>query len=390
MDSQAPVTPFAPAPTPPPKDPQLKGVVGLQNMGNTCYANSTIQLLRAVPELNTLCLQPNLEDLCVNKESVPSRILLAYQDLLRSLWSAHRPAYVRPLGFLSIIRDNVKGTLYENFARPMQNDSHEYMVYLLDNFHEALNTRAGETPVPVPTGTPSTPEEMRDLAARGWSAFTHRNQSPIVDQFFGMTRKTLECQGCKHKSYQWETFNVFKISSNGMTFDEWIRNEYTPEVIEGFECTPCKTAEKGRQTLKIQTHIWQLPSTLFVGIKRFTPDGRKVMTPCPYTGTHVSFAGYFAEESNHPSKSWAYECRAVADHHGGHLGGHYSAQFCHPITNAWWWLDDEMSQPMMRGSMFGPSTYVLFFRRVYETERGVEAGAGAGAGAPAAAQAPEA
>jgi ubiquitin C-terminal hydrolase len=355
----------APAPAPPPKDPRLKGVVGLQNMGNTCYANSTLQLLRAVPELNTFCLQPDLEARCVDKDSVPSRILLAYQDLLRSLWSAHRPCYVRPLGFLSIIRDNVKGTLYENFARPMQNDSHEYMVYLLDNFHEALNTRAKEAPLPSPTGTPSTPEEMRDLAARGWTAFTHRNQSPIVDQFFGMTRKTLECQGCKHKSYQWETFNVFKISSSGSTFDEWIRNEYTPETIDGFECTPCKTAEKGRQTLKIQTHLWQLPSTLFVGIKRFTPDGRKVMTPCPYNGKGVSFGAYFAEESDHPSKAWAYECRAVADHHGGHLGGHYSAQFCHPITNDWWWMDDEMSQLMQNGPLFGPSTYVLFFRRIY-------------------------
>jgi ubiquitin C-terminal hydrolase len=357
--------PSAAAAAPPPKDPRLRGVVGLQNMGNTCYANSTLQLLRAVPELNTLCLQTNLEEQCVNKDSVPARILLAYQDLLRSLWSAYRPAYVRPLGFLSIIRDNVRGTVYENFARPMQHDSHEYMVYLLDNFHEALNVRAKEARLPTPSGNPTTPEEMRDLAERGWTAFVHTNQSPIVDQFFGMTRKTHECQGCSHKSYQWETFNVFKISSSGMTFDEWIQNEYTPETIEGYECTPCKEASRGRQTLKIQSHVWQLPSTLFVGIKRFTPDGRKVMTPCPYDGKGVSFAPYFAEESLHPSKSWTFECRAVADHHGGHLGGHYSAQFCHPLTNDWWWIDDEASQPMPRGPLFGGSTYVLFFRRTY-------------------------
>jgi len=31
-------------------DASLKGVVGIQNMGNTCYCNSTLQLIRACPE----------------------------------------------------------------------------------------------------------------------------------------------------------------------------------------------------------------------------------------------------------------------------------------------------------------------------------------------------
>jgi ubiquitin C-terminal hydrolase len=41
-------------------DPRHKGVVGLQNMGNTCYANSSIQLLRAVPEWNAFILREDL------------------------------------------------------------------------------------------------------------------------------------------------------------------------------------------------------------------------------------------------------------------------------------------------------------------------------------------
>ena len=41
------------------KDASHKGVVGIQNMGNTCYCNSTIQLIRACPEWNAFCLTQN-------------------------------------------------------------------------------------------------------------------------------------------------------------------------------------------------------------------------------------------------------------------------------------------------------------------------------------------
>ena len=50
-------------------NPHHKGVVGLQNMGNTCYANSTIQLLRAVPELNAFVLREDLEEACQDKNN---------------------------------------------------------------------------------------------------------------------------------------------------------------------------------------------------------------------------------------------------------------------------------------------------------------------------------
>ena len=35
---------------------EWKGVVGIQNMGNTCYCNSTLQLLRACPEWSAYCV----------------------------------------------------------------------------------------------------------------------------------------------------------------------------------------------------------------------------------------------------------------------------------------------------------------------------------------------
>lgn len=373
QQTQTTQTPAQQSAVPPPQ-PNLRGVVGLQNMGNTCYANSTLQLLRAVPEWNAFCLRENLEEVCTDVNTVPAKLILAYQDLLRSMWSASRPAYVRPMGFLTIIRDSVRNTVYENFGRAVQNDSHEYMVYLLDNFHEALNERRTPTVADVAT-TPdvattsvvaavAVESTMMSKAQTGWDAFVARNTSPVVDLFFGMIRKTIECSHCKNRSYQWETFNVFKIPCEGTTFQEWVRAECGTTDLEGYECTPCNKAGAGRQNAHIYSHLWRLPSSLFVALRRFQPDGRKIMTPCPPLEGAVTFAEYFAEESDHPSKQWTYECRGIADHHGGHMGGHYSAQTAHPVSNEWWWIDDAMSQPLPSGPRFGSSNYILYFRRV--------------------------
>ena len=35
---------------------EWKGVVGIQNMGNTCYCKSTLQLIRACPEWSAYCI----------------------------------------------------------------------------------------------------------------------------------------------------------------------------------------------------------------------------------------------------------------------------------------------------------------------------------------------
>ena len=185
------------------KDPSLKGVVGIQNMGNTCYCNSTLQLIRACPEWNVFCLTNNFIEQLKNlsEENSYKRVLLAYQDILKSLWSAYKPAYVRPSGFISEVRKAVRGTVYEMFGIPIPNDSHEYLVYLLDSFHEALKTEFVFIEKPIPFNATHT-EKMIIMAENGWNKFFSKNDSNVVKLFFGMMRKTIHCTKCKNNSYQ--------------------------------------------------------------------------------------------------------------------------------------------------------------------------------------------
>jgi ubiquitin C-terminal hydrolase len=85
------------------------------------------------------------------------------------------------------------------------------------------------------------------------------------------------------------------------------------------------------------------------------------MTACPYDGESMNFTEFFAEESAHTSRNWSYELRGVSDHHGSHMGGHYTSQFKHPISNEWWLMDDETAHKQV-GPMIGVSSYIFYFR----------------------------
>lgn len=346
------------------KDPMTKGVVGIQNMGNTCYCNATIQLLRTCSDWDVYCITLSISEEFKKQSETDAnkRILLAYQDILTSLWSAYLPAYVRPLGFLSEVGKAVKGTLYESFGLPVPNDSHEYLVYLLDHFHEALNEPLPFIETLVPNNA-TKHERMRILAENGWNRYRSKNNSKIVDLFFGMMRKTIHCTNCRNDTYQWEVFNSIKVPCEGSTFIDWIKNEINEiSTIEGYSCNNCK----GKYNATIQTHLWSLPTNLFITIRRFTYDGRKNMTPCPYQGDNLSLTDFFAEESPSFNQPNVYELRGVSDHHGTHMGGHYTAQCKHTISQKWWWYDDEKAYGMDQ-PRFTPSNYIFFFKQTTPT-----------------------
>jgi len=299
----------------------VKGVVGIQNMGNTCYCNSVIQLLRACHDLNGFCLT---NDFTNTKESKYKNILLAYQDILKSLWSASKPAYVKPIGFLTEIKKAVQGTVYEMFGMPIPNDSHEFLIYLLDSFYEA----------------------------------TKEDNSEIMSLFYGKIRKTICCNNCKNNTYQWEIFNTLKIPCEGNTLKEWVQNELKETEIENYHCENCNSR---KYSAKIYSHIWKLPKNLFITIRRFNPNGSKNMTSCPYDGSNIQFTELF--ESDDPSKNWVYELKGICDHHGSHRGGHYTTQFKHPVTNEWWKMDDESTNKQL--PQFS-SNYIFLFRAIHD------------------------
>lgn len=336
------------------ESPTMRGVLGLANLGNTCYMNSALQALRHCPEW-TLFLSKNTADSHVqDKNASTSKILYAYKDLLRSLWAGSGPGYVRPLGFFHELQTVVRGTLYDDFIQRTPQDAHEFMVWLLDQMYMATQK---QVELPIRSLRKETEQQK---ALHAWKNAFESQYSPLTDLIFGLLRITLTCQNCQHEQLRWETFNVLKV---GVRRDESLLScleaELADETIEDYRCDHCKETAPQTKTVR----LWKLPKVLIVTLKRFLPTGGKDMTPLSYGNEALVFDSLFAEQSAEPSQYKSYTCFATVDHHGGSMGGgHYTAQCLSPVWRTWHVYDDESAHPIEQPS-FGTQTYLMLFRQ---------------------------
>ncbi len=327
---------------------QQRGVCGLINLGNTCYLNSSIQILRSIPEWAAFCADDILIEKCKNKESKEVQILKSYADLTRGMWSQTVPRICRPALFLKDIRQAVRDTIYEQFASPIPNDGHEFMQYLLDQFHEALKTDG------------LMQADADSVAKKAWATIWEKEYSPLAPIFFGADRVQCICSHCGYISTRYETFNMLKvpISETGESFCDMLTKEREPTEIDDYACDKC--APIRRKALIVRKFI-RLPRCIMFVFRRFNDDRTKIHKPVVGCD-NMSFRDFFAEESDDESKSWNYTPIATLDHLGNHMGGHYNAQTYNCVMKKWYMYDDthavEIAEPK-----FGSTTYIVVLRR---------------------------
>lgn len=331
-----------------------RGVLGLSNLGNTCYINSVLQAIRHCPEWTVFCKQGGkIEEYITKQENHPRRMLLAYQDLLQSLWGGTGPGYVKPLGFFDHLAIAVRGTIYEPFIQRTPQDAHEFLVWLLDQMYMATQRQ-----VNIHIKDSSALPAMTLAAARGWKEAFEKQYSPLTDLLFGMYRIQYRCGSCAAVHTRWETFNTLKVKpDHGATLLECIHLEQEDETIDDYHCDTCK---KKTKTVK-QVRIWRLPKVLIVTLKRFTPFGTKDNAVLDYSGESVVFRDGFSEDSHEESKVKRYNLFATIDHYGSHGGGHYTCQAFSPIWKHWHRFDDEGVDTIDKPHL-GRETYMMLFR----------------------------
>jgi ubiquitin carboxyl-terminal hydrolase 8 len=346
-----------------------RGIIGLANIGNTCYLNSVVQALRNCVELTSFFIQGHQEEFYKNKDQAKPSIAMtrSYVDLIKMMWGGKKPAFVRPDGFFQDMSRAVHNTGFDQFQTRMAHDSHEFLMFLLDSFHESI---AEEVNITIQRGPPTNEEEEAvQKALEAWKQQFQKSYSPLIDLLFGLYHREMCCQGCQKKSSSWEMFNCLKVApplqpgpdGKPLTIKELLQKEMEEETITDYACDHCKPT---RTTAIRKTKLWKLPRCLFIVVKRFTPDGRKVQGPISANHAEdLNFGNFFSEFSPEPSRQVNYRLYATVDHHGSTGGGHYTAQAQSPLNQKWYGYDDDSTHILQQPSI-GSSSYILFYRIV--------------------------
>uniref|UniRef100_A0AAY4DF02 Ubiquitin carboxyl-terminal hydrolase 15 n=1 Tax=Denticeps clupeoides TaxID=299321 RepID=A0AAY4DF02_9TELE len=175
------------------------GLCGLSNLGNTCFMNSGTQCLSNIPPLTEYFLKDKYKEE-LNEDNplgMKGEIAKAYAELIKQLWSG-KFSYVTPRPFKTQV-----GRFAPQFSGYQQQDSHEFLAFLLDGLHEDLN-RIRKKPYIQLKDADGRPDKV--VAEEAWENHIKRNDSIIVDIFHGLFKSTLVCPVCAKVSVTFDPF----------------------------------------------------------------------------------------------------------------------------------------------------------------------------------------
>lgn len=351
---------------------EKKGVVGLKNLGLTCYANATLQCLRHIERIPWVFTEGRYNTLfkkdATGKRLLQQNVAKSFAEISQLLENGKAPGVLRPAGFWSIMKDSIRGSaVYGHFASTAPHDAHEFLMYMLETLHESISI---SVEMQIMKSPPTNESEKRVVEAlEVWKREFSKEYSPLVDLFHGLLHMRTRCLSCNSVTHRWESFNTLKgvvpqrnaeNDANPVDLISMLKEELKGEDIEGYSCDTCSPV---RTTAHRDAAIWRLPQTLVICLKRFTYDGRKIHTRVKVpTVEPCNLKALFSEESPEKDAITDYSLRSIVDHHGGAGGGHYTAQCKDKLSSAWYVYDDENTHPIA-APMVGESTYVLFYER---------------------------
>ena len=206
------------------KSGRTQGTVGLSNLGNSCYMNSALQCVRSVEELTQYFLLGHYKHELNPRNPLAhnGEVAKVYANLLGELYSESASSSFSPRQFKQVM-----GKYGPSFSGYGQQDSQEFLLFLLDGLQEDLNRIHKKPYIEKPDSTDemvNNPDLLRELADKCWDIYKARNDSVITDLFAGMYKSTLVCPVCDKVNISFDPFNNLTLQLPIENL--WSRNLY--------------------------------------------------------------------------------------------------------------------------------------------------------------------
>lgn len=275
--------------------------IGLKNLGNSCFMNSIIQCLCGAEPL-TRYFNSGSYIKHINRENPmgsKGKICTSFFDLMRKM-SNRNDSVCTPIEFRDCL-----GSIAQQFTDGTQQDSHEFLSFLLDALHEDLCIIT-----------------TKNSVVDGKVLIVKESNSYIKDLFYGDTSSQLQCEVCTNQSVSTSPFSSLALpvpAGSKITLGSCLEEFMRSEILDGdnaWDCSKCKRKVRAIQLMRLS----RLPPILVITLKRFRYVGR-------FRDKIDSLISFPVEDFDlrqflFTSEDARYDLFAVSNHYGGMDGGH--------------------------------------------------------------------
>ncbi|XP_069548077.1 ubiquitin carboxyl-terminal hydrolase 2-like isoform X2 [Brachyistius frenatus] len=331
-----------------------QGLVGLKNLGNTCFMNSILQCLSNTHSLRDYCLHNSHRRDLNNNSRTNTALMEEFAKLIQTMWTSSSSEAVSPSEFKTQIQRYAP-----RFVGYNQQDAQEFLRFLLDGLHNEVN-RVTVRPRGTAEDFDHLPDEEK--GRKMWSKYLEREDSKIVDVFVGQLKSSLTCSHCGFCSTVFDPFWDLSLpiakGYGEVSLMDCMRLFTKEDVLDGDEKPTCYRCKARRRCTKKFT-IQKFPKILVLHLKRFSEARRtsKLSTFVNFPMKDLDLREFASENSMNA----VYNLYAVSNHSGTTMGGHYTAYCRNPNSGEWYTFNDSRVTPMSSSQVRSSDAYVLFY-----------------------------
>ena len=342
--------------------------MGLNNIGATCYMNSTLQALSNTDKLTNYFL----EEFNYNPNDMTKKMSNEYYKVLTNLWDKKKKeGSYSPNDFKNVLSN-------ENplFAGVQANDSKDLINFLLERFHNELNVKNNSSN--VYNYNVNQLDEQQTFNSF-FQDFRNNYNSIISAIFYGIIETKTKCSLCNNIKYNFQVFSFLEFPleqvnifcfQNGRRISLEKINDFYPDIdlMECFEynqkaelmcgnnqmyCNICNTTANAFY----QTLLYSLPLYLIINLNR----GKNAVYQCNVNfPEQINLLNYVYCKNGVTT----YNLYAVICHYGpSSMSGHFIAYCRNRIDNKWYSYNDSIvtlctdEKPYKNGM-----PYILFYK----------------------------
>lgn len=346
-----------------------KGITGLANIGNTCFINSSVQCISHTYELNKLLDRDNSIFWKKNNDK-DTLICKEWNGLRKIMWSEN--CTISPKRFVISVHNVARIKKREIFTGFAQNDLPEFLLFLIDEFHNSLKRGVN---VKIDGNVKTDKDSLAKKCFKMIEDMYSKEYSEIIDLFYGTHVSQIKDLSGNILVQTPEPFFMLNlpippnmsIKKDGEKKDNPINiidcfDLYTKdELMNGDNMWYNEKIEKKQEAMK-GILFFSLPKILVVDLKRFNNMNRKNNTFVDFPLDNLDLSKYII---GYNDKSYIYECYGICNHMGSSMGGHYTA-FVKNANGFWYHFNDSNVSKIERkdeNKMKSSHAYCLFFRK---------------------------